>query len=176
MNRRELLLNLVILSAILYVAVAIIQQSSTVVEELEEEIEVVDEGPPARETDFNPELARGKYPRFGEVSMFQPLITPTPTPPPPTPTPTPTPDIKQALGGWALSSVSYGEALVEDRNQKNPEEQFFSMKPGQSRPVEVEKGVTKPATLKKLDENDENPSATFTLEGTSEEYTLKMFQ
>lgn len=174
MNRRELLINLLLLAAIAALAYAILAGSEEQ-PDLSMASTVKTARPGDLETTFNPEVARKKYPMLGQTALFQPIITPTPTPPPPTPTPTKTPDIKAALGQWRLSSAGDGEALIENRAEKNPENQFFSLRVGQSRSVEVEKGVMKNATLKKLDENADNPSATFILEGTSEEYTLKMF-
>jgi hypothetical protein len=174
MNRRELIINLLLLVAIAAIAYAIIAGNE---EEPDLGTSLVVRGPKPGdlETTFNPDVARKKYPMLGQTALFQPIITPTPTPPPPTPTPTKTPDIKAALGQWRLSSAGDGEALIENRAEKNPEYQFFSLRVGQSRSVEVEKGVMKNATLKRLNENADNPSATFILEGTSEEYTLKMF-
>ena len=178
MNRREeILLNLTLLVAVLALGYLIWAGGSS-----GEDLTLA--APPVSsksakssdaETAFNPETARKKYPNFGRVTVYQPILTPTPTPPPATPTPKKTPDIKLVLQNWRLSSASFGEATIEDKGQKDPSLQFFTLKIGEARRLNITKDETANATLVKLDENAENPYAIFSLEGTNVQYMLKMF-
>lgn len=176
MNRQEILRNLFLLVVIMALALLIFQSH-------EQEVEIIvppttkTELPPEPETTYNPVEAQQKYPHFGEKPIFQALLTPTPTPPPPTPTPTRTPDINAIFAAWKLMSVDVGEATFEDRSkvQSDPEHAVFTLRIGQSMPVEVERGVFKNAILKRVDANSDNPSVTLGIEGIPDQKILRMF-
>lgn len=128
------------------------------------------------ESGFDVAAAEKKWKNFGNSPVFRALLTPTPSPTPSPTTPPPTPKIGQILGQWKLMAVFDGEATIEDRSktQKDPDNAMFVLKVGEKRPVQSEKGETLNATLKRIDEQSDNPSATFGLEQTTEEYTIRM--
>ncbi|AXA36420.1 MAG: hypothetical protein D6691_07305 [Candidatus Hydrogenedentota bacterium] len=176
MNRQELLLNLFLLTLIAALTLLIMENR-------EEEIDLyvptvkASDLPPPPETTFDVREAMQKYPTFGNKPIFQAIITPTPTPPPPTPTPTRTPDVNAIFAAWKLMSVDEGEATIEDRSktQSDPEHAVFTLRVGQTMPVEVERGVFKNAILKRVDAASDNPSITLGLEGIPDQKILRMF-
>jgi hypothetical protein len=177
MNRQEILLNLTLLTIIAALALVILESGEEVVDLTvppAPKTEKVSE----TETSYDPQIAQQKYPNFGQKPIFQALITPTPTPPPPTPTPTRTPDVNAIFASWKLMSVDVGEATFEDRSktQSDPEHAVFTLKIGQSVPVEIERGVFKNAILKRVDANADNPSATLGIEGIPDQKILRMFE
>lgn len=176
MNRNEILLNLlllVIIGSLAYLVLESGQDEEHMVGSSNVAVRPKDKADKS-ETDYNPAAAQAKYPNFGKKAIYQALLTPTPTPPPPTPPPTKTPDISQALGAWKLLSVMDGEATIENKATKDPEQSMIQMKVNDTRQVTVG-NETKIVTLKRADENSDNPSATFSMEGTTDEKTLKMF-
>jgi hypothetical protein len=177
MNRQEILLNIALLTVIGALTLFIFEGYDTDVD-VQAPTVVKSDLPPAPETSYDPDLAMRKYPTFGEKAVFQAIITPTPTPPPPTPTPTKTPDINTVFAQWRLMTVDANEVTFEDKSktQTDPENSVFMLRVGQSRPVEVEKGVFKNAILKRMDANSDNPSATLRIEDLPDEKTLKMFE
>ncbi|MGC8840397.1 MAG: hypothetical protein ACP5QZ_02945 [Candidatus Sumerlaeaceae bacterium] len=177
MNRQEILLNLFLLTVIVALAVLILENHD---EEVTVDIPPTAKlsSPPPQETTYDPQVAQQKYPHFGEKPIFQALLTPTPTPPPPTPTPTRTPDINAIFASWKLMSVDVGEATFEDRSktQSDPEHAVFTLRIGQSMPVEVERGVFKNAILKRVDAQSDNPSVTVGIEGIPDQKIMRMFE
>lgn len=175
MNRREVLVNLLLLTVIGCLAYLIFTAGDE-----EEAMELpkvaMSTSSSKTETGYNPELAQRAYPRFGQVAIMKAIIPPTPTPPPPTPAPTPTPDIDKAIMQWKLLSVFENTAMIENRAEHDPEKQFFNMKPGEVKEIPVERGEMKKLTLVKVDESMDNggPTATFVLEGVKDKpKTLK---
>lgn len=176
MNRREIIINLLLLIVIGALAYFIFSSDQRTPEQLEvTATPAANDGkvPPTTETTYNPVEGNRKYPKFGEKPLFQALITPTPTPTPPPPPPTKTPDIEKALANWKLQAVDPGEATVEDKAKR--EDNVFSMKVGESRPVQAG-DQAKNVTLVKVDDKADNPSATFGLQDTTDQKTLKMFE
>jgi hypothetical protein len=175
MTRQEILFNLVLLTIIGSLAFLLLTE-----EELDNDITVpaaarATPPPPKSETEYAVD-GQLKYPKFGENDVFVALIPPTPTPPPPTPSPTKTPNIHAALAAWKLSGIMDGEVTVEDKSKPNHPDQFFMMKVGDVHPVQVDKGRTGNATLINVDEDSDNPSATFSLDGTDETHMLKTIE
>ncbi len=177
MNRQEILLNLFLLTLIVALALLTLENHE---EEVSVDIPPAAKlaTPPPSETTYDPQMAQQKYPNFGEKPIFQALLTPTPTPPPPTPTPTRTPDVNAIFASWKLMSVDVGEATFEDRSktQSDPEHAVFTLRIGQSMPVEVERGVFKNAILKRVDAASDNPSVTIGIEGIPDQKILRMFE
>lgn len=177
MNRQEILLNLFLLTLIAALALLVLENHE---EEVDIRVPPVAKSTPLPEpeTIYDPHVAQQKYPNFGAKPIFQALLTPTPTPPPPTPTPTRTPDVNAIFAAWKLMSVDSGEATFEDRSktQSDPEHAVFTLRIGQSIPVEVERGVFKNAILKRVDDKSDNPSATLGLEGIPDVKVLRMFE
>lgn len=132
---------------------------------------------PVLETMYNAELAQKSYPNFGVNNVFKPLMTPTPTPTPTPPPPEPTPDIHDALKSWLLCGVSDGVVTIENKDEKDPERQFFDLKKTQTvtLPIRNARGETVPRklTIKKMSEYADNPYVTFNLEGSGEDHTIK---
>jgi hypothetical protein len=177
MNRQEILLNLFLLTLIVALALLILENH-------DEEIDIAvpptarKVAAPGNETSYDVQVAQQKYPHFGDRPLFQALLTPTPTPPPPTPTPTRTPDINAIFASWKVMSVDVGEAVFEDRSksQSDPEHAVFTLRVGQSVPVEVERGVFRNAIIRRIDANSDNPSVTIGVEGIPDQKTLHMFE
>ena len=74
-------------------------------------------------------------------------------------------------------SVDVGEATFENRakTQSDPENAVFTLRIGQSIPVEVERGAFKNAILKRVDATSDNPSVTLGIEGLPDQKILRMF-
>jgi hypothetical protein len=174
MRRQEILINLTLLTvigALLYVILTPAQERVDLsVEEIT--MDVTRE----EETGYDAAEAEKKWKSFGSNPIFQALLTPTPTPTPSPTTPPPTPKIGTILGQWKLMAVFDGEVTIEDRSktQKDPDNAMFMMTVGDKRPVASEKGEVLNATLKRIDEESDNPSATFGLEGTPEEHEIRV--
>lgn len=189
MNRQEVLLNLTLVTVIGALAFSIYDSQNQGVDlpvapvvannttaNADEEMGEEDEEAPENETTYARAAADSPYTNVGQKDIFRSLVTPTPSPPPPTPSPTPTPDINKALGAWQVLSVYQGVATVQDNNlmKANSENAIWDMKLGESRPVDVGGGQLKAATLKSVNESLDLPTATFGLEGTSAERTMRM--
>lgn len=177
-RRQELLINLVLLAAIVGLAYTIYSKSTEVTVIRAPKPENAKPLSAETETAFDAQAAQAKYPKFGETKLFRALLTPTPTPPPVTPAPTPTPNIHNALAAWALAGVDEisGEVTIEDKSKPDTDEnKYFNIKLNEARPVQADKEV-KNATLIRLDPDlvNGNPSATFKLDGSGEEKTIKM--
>ena len=172
MTRQELLLNLVLLTIIGALAYVM------VTEEPDEEISVpvtasATAVPPKTETEYR-QAGEGKYPEFGNKNIYV-AILPTIPPPPPSPSPPPpTPDIHTSLKPWRLMGILDDEVSIEDKSKANdPENQFFNMKKGESRPVDTGKTGPKNVRIKALDPESDNPSVTFEMDETNEPHVLK---
>lgn len=173
MSRQEFLVNLVFLTIIGCLAYLIFEQQQKKSQPLRPPI-VASVGDSAdTETKFNPAAAAQKYPRLGTTPLFRPLI-PTPTPSPtPAPTPTPTPNISNVLRPWKLISVMGNEASIENRAPRSEDDRFFDVKVGESRAAD-DGGMQRSATLKRTDENSDPPIAVFSLDGTTDEYIIRL--
>lgn len=172
MTRREMLVNILLVAVIAWLLSLVLTAPQGNVE-----LEVPDLSESSKtttETSYSAALAKEKFPALKQKDPFKEIMTPTPSPPPPTPTPTKTPDISKTLASWKLLSVDSGVATIEDRSKK--EDNIFEMKVGETKPMEVEKGGgVRNLTLKRVDDKADNPSATFSLEGTTDEKTFKMY-
>lgn len=177
MRRQEILLNLFLLTVIGSLAFVILTPPAQ--EQLRPiKIAKNETDSNATETAYNPQKAAETFPKLGSNPIFQPLLTPTPSPSPTTPAPTPTPQIARFIGTWHLMGIIDKEAAIEDtaKTQKDPDNATFQMKQGDTKAVTNEKGETHTVTLEKMDEESDNPSATFGMDGTTDKHTLRMMQ
>lgn len=177
MRRQEILLNLFLLTVIGCLAYVILTPAPQ--EELRPiKIAKNDTENPGSETAYNPQKAAETWKKFGINPIFQALLTPTPSPSPTTPAPTPTPQIGRFIGTWHLMGIIEKEAAIEDtaKTQKDPDNATFQMKIGDTKAVTNEKGETHTVTLEKMDEESDNPSVTFGMDGTTDKHTLRMMQ
>ena len=179
MNRQTLLVNLTLTVGIIALAVLILEpKSEDGPEPFVASNPSKDEDKTALDTAYNPELAKKVYPNFGTTKLFQALIPPTPSPTPTPPPPDPTPDVHAALKGWNLMGISSGVVTIENKDEKDPEKQFFDVgKNGVTLTIKDFKGVDvkRKLRIKKLSEYAENPFVIFELEGSGEEHVLKQF-
>ncbi|MCX7018705.1 MAG: hypothetical protein WCK47_09335 [bacterium] len=172
MNGRDILLNIFLLTLIGSLTFLIFDKggndSGTEIPEM-----LSASKPSKEETSFNPLLATAKYPKFGEKPLYKAIITPTPSPTPPPPTPAPTPNIGNILKRWRLLSAYAGSASIEDTGEKDPEKQFFDMKVGEIRTTRGEKTEMRNVRLNRIDEQADEPSATFSMDGTTAVFTIR---
>ncbi len=182
MRRQEVLLNLTLLTLIGALVYTILQSGSQDDDLLESmtvaSVTEKEDSPGGTETPYLPE--RDVYNSFGKKPLFKALITPTPSPTPPPPPPAPTPNIHEATANLKVTGIMDNVAYVEP---KKPDPEVFpdgvrEMKAGDTLMMPVGKsGEKRQLTLKTLDEitNPDNPSATWQLDGTTEEKVLRMF-
>jgi hypothetical protein len=130
------------------------------------------------ETPYN--AGADRYPAVGDVPIFRALLTPTPTPLPPTPRPTPTPDINAGLGKFRVQGIMDGVIILEDpeKSRNGAPDAILEWKVGEVRQLDSGRGETRAVKLEKVDETTDpsNPTATFSMEGTTEKKVLKMFE
>lgn len=123
---------------------------------------------------------RDRYRSFGAKDVFKAILTPTPTPPPATPRPTPTPDVNAATARYKIEGIMDAEVTLKDNKAPADSESggILQIKAGAVLDVDLgpPHGVKK-LTLKKVDEqtNPDNPAAVFSLEGTTAERRMGMF-
>lgn len=184
MNRREeLLLNVTMMTAALSLLVFL------VLGPMPEDLSVPDTKRPESDTPnvvaprvaesmYNPEL--DNYKSMGKIPVFRALLTPTPTPPPPTPRPTPTPDINAGLGKFKVQGIMDGVIILEDpeKARNGAPDAIVEWKAGEVRQLDSGRGETRAVKLEKVDETTDpsNPQAVFSMEGTTEKKTLRMFE
>jgi hypothetical protein len=172
MTRQEFLLNLALLTIIGALAYVMVSQGPDEVTD----VPVVASAtpvPPKTETEYL-QAGKVKYPEFGNKNIYVAILPTIPPPPPPPPSPAPTPDIHTALKPWRLMGILDNEVSIEDKSKANdPENQFFTMKKGDSRPVDTGKTGLKNVRISALDAESDNPSVTFEMDETSEKHILK---
>ena len=182
MNRQEILLNLTLITVIGALGYSIYDAhnhttAAAEVADVRSNPDEEDSGTKP-ETTYNRVEAGKKFPKMGETELFRAIIPPTPTPVPPTPKPTDTPNIQIALNAWKVLSVDKGIVTIEDvvKSRTGADDSVFDMKVGDTRPIDIGGGQTRPAKLESVDEitNPDVPTATFGMQDTQAQRTLKM--
>lgn len=172
MNRRELVLNLLLLSLTAGLAWLIFTSNA------QDRLVRVPALVLSRE---QPDAAAdggqicNAYPHFGQVALMKAIIPPTPTPPPAPPPPAPTPDIEKVLRPFRLLSVCDGTVIIENTATHEGSEQFLSLRQGESIQVHAEGFGPRKLVLLRMQESGAagTMSAGFSLEGTSTEGELR---
>jgi hypothetical protein len=181
-RREEILLNITMLTAALSLLIFILlgpvpEDMAVPVASRSENRRT--ERPGQTETPLPP-TAADRFMEVGRVPLFRALLTPTPTPPPPTPRPTPTPDISAGLAKFKVQGIMDGVVMLEDpeKSKTGAPDALIEWKPGEVRQMDSGRGETRPVKLEKVDEvtDPSNPTATFSMEGTTEKKVLKMFE
>ena len=160
MNRRELIINGVLLLAILGVTALLVTYHSAALQP-PGRILVDPAIPPPAAVESGPPPSgiapMERYATIQQANIFRTIVTPTPPPTPPPPTPTPPPPIAVMMSQYTLLMMDPPSAVTL-QNKTNPQE-MIEWKVGQKRTVKFQ-NLTLDVTLKSVDANEYK--ATFT--------------
>jgi hypothetical protein len=178
-QREEILLNITLITVALSLLIFIILGPVPIDMSVPESARPSAQNPTVRPRVETPyDLQQDRFVALGEIPVFRAILTPTPTPPPPTPRPTPTPDINAALGRFRVVSIMDNTVIIEDpeRAQAGDPDAMIEWNRGEVRQLQAGQGESKAVRLEAVDEVTDpgNPSATFSMEGTTEKRVFRL--